>query len=89
MLLSGLSVSTNIADQSDALSKALTSLKESLDSGTLERFEDKTHDKPTDDTSVLYLSESDKLLVVNGAELKLVSRENDHFPLTGALNFTL
>ena len=85
MLLSGLSVT----NQSETLSNALTSLKKSLDSGTLKRFQDKTHDKPTDDTSVLYLSESDKLLVVNGAELKLVSRENDHFPLTGALNFTL
>ena len=63
----------------DDFAKCLTTLKESIDKGEVPRASPFTHDKPQEETEIQYLSASDKLLVVNDSELKLLSRQNGVF----------
>jgi len=58
----------------DDFAKCLTSLKESIDKGQIPKASPFTHDKPQEETEIQYLSASDKLLLVNDSELKLLTR---------------
>jgi hypothetical protein len=66
----------------DDFAKCLTSLKESIDKGEVPKASPFSHDKPQEETEIQYLSASDKLLLVNDSELKLLSRHNGVFPLS-------
>lgn len=49
----------------------------------------KSHEKSTHPISIDYIESSDKLLLVSGAEMKLVNRENGNFSTTYSPSFTL
>lgn len=73
--------------RTEQLAKRLTVLKELIDQGLFEAWPHKSHDSPQDATEVHYVS--DKLLLVNGSELKLLSRQNGEFPMDRPIGFTL
>jgi hypothetical protein len=66
----------------DDFAKCLTALKESIDKGELPKASPFTQDKPQEETEIQYLNATDKLLLVNDSELKLLSRQNGEFPMT-------
>lgn len=62
------------------LQKTLTLLEESIKNNKIEFHSTKTHDKPQATSQVHYLAHSDKLLLVNDSEMKLLSRDATDFP---------
>jgi hypothetical protein len=60
-----------------------------IETGKVEAAPNRSRSSPTDGTSVHYIPETDKLLLVSGAELKLVTKSQGEFPMDRAHSFTL